>query len=133
MKVIPNTYKKLSNGAWGANVMIRYCLDNNQKIEAGATITITTKNGEKQNRIIDKIITKYRDGNAVVSLIADENVERMAQQRYNEKVNASSCAATGQSEEKKYDLIWNEGGEGYNPHRGVSIKDCLKSDMPLYM
>ena len=114
---LQGNYKKLNN-SWGAFIDGKY----NSRTKSvsrpvvGDKVTITTRNGERQVRIVKALITEYASG-TIVDLFADAEVAAQAQARYNAKAKNSKRKSSGISKEQAYDDLINEGGEGFNPYR----------------
>ena len=116
---LQGSYKKLSN-SWGAFIDGDY--NRNTKSVSrpaiGEKVTITTRNGERQVRIVKALITEYASG-TIVDLFADAEVAAKAQARYNAKAKTNrkvSCV----SKEQQYDDLMNEGysdAGNLNPYR----------------
>lgn len=120
-------YTKISydNGTseWGAFVDTGYGKSKVAAPVVGDTITVTTKAGERHERIIRCIVRVYASG-IKIAFVADAAVAAKARERYAAVKTASQPAPLSQTstlsrgaKERLYDAIQNEGGEGYNPHR----------------
>lgn len=122
-KQIANTYKRLSDGTFGAYVDCGYRHTAIERPQVGDTITVSTSKGEHHEREIAAVVTEYKSG-MVVRLVADEQIAATAAARYAAKVAERTAAKTSAPKSREqlareYDDINNEGhrGGGYNPYR----------------
>ena len=110
---LQGNYKKLSK-SWGAFIDGKY----NSRTKSvsrpavGDKVTVTTRNGERQVRIVKALITEYASG-TIVDLFDDAEVAAKAQAKTNRK-------ASRISKEQAYDDLMNEGcsdAGNFNPYR----------------
>lgn len=117
---LQGTYKNLGN-SWGAFIDGKY--DSRTKSckrpVIGDKVTITTRNGIRQVRIVKAISTTYASG-TVVELFDDAEVAAKAQARYNAETK-DSRKVSKVSKAQAYDDLMNEGGEGFNPYRNQYV------------
>lgn len=115
-----NTYKRLTVG-WGAWIQ--------GGAEVGEVVTVVTKNGEKHERTVAGIVTKYKSG-CVVSLVPDAAVAQKANERFAEKKaefaeeKAKRYAKNGWTPSRRYTANVSTGSEICSKCESYCYGDC---------
>ncbi|NIQ00978.1 MAG: hypothetical protein GWM98_11615 [Nitrospinaceae bacterium] len=118
-------YKKFQN-AWGAWIDTGYGPTAIAKPTPGDAVKIKTKRGETHDRIVSAVVKDYPSG-CIVSLVPDADVAAKAQARYT-AAKASRANNHGLTPEKIHDNVYNEGYDGYNPHRDLAPAELRDED-----